>query len=261
MKNPFGDQKEAETKKKKADFGVNQLFSVLDSRELKASDDTESTYSAKSPINDNNADVKEKAPAKIILVRDEESLIKTEKPPMDLFKAIFANSDSEEGSSDDSEPDNALEKPIAPRYPRAQDDDANDKEVGKTSRPPAFNESPSAPNTDSPRGIFAGINFDKFVRQRKKTPPPIVVERVAKHRPKSILDRSVRNILGIKSGDQSEDEYGPTLPPPIAKGSSIVISSDSDTDEWEEKSKKKKSKSKKHKKEKKKKKKKHKSKE
>jgi len=260
VKNPFGDQKEAETKKKKADFGVNQLFSVLDSRELKASNDTESSSSAKSPTNDNNADVKEEAPAKIILVRDEESLIKTEKPAMDLFKAIFANSDSEEDSSDDSEPDNTPAKPIASHYPRSQDD-SNGKEGDKSSRPPAFTESSSAPNTDSPRGIFAGINFDKFVRQRKKTPPPIVVERVAKHRPKSILDRSVRNILGIKSGDQSEDEYGPTLPPPIAKGSSIVISSDSESDEWEEKSKKKKSKSKKHKKEKKKKKKKHKSKE
>merc|ERR1712083_635618 len=91
---------------------------------------------------------------------------------------------------------------------------------------------PTRPNQAS--GIFAGIDFNKFVKPRKKTPPPIVRERVAPTRPKSILDRSIRNVLGIKSID--EDMYGPALPPPATSSQNIVISSDSDSDEWEEKS-------------------------
>ena len=252
MKNPFGDHKEAENKKKKKDFVANQLFSVLDNREPSRNRDA----AADADNSSNNGDgheVKKEVPVKVILVKDEEMEIKTEKPPMDLFKAIFANSDSEDEDSEESEPEkesSRLKKP-----PDSEDSSSRGAR-------PMFNSSvnrSSAPNTDSARGIFAGINFDKFVRQRKKTPPPIVREKVAKHRPKSILDRSVRNVLGIKSGDQSDDDYGPPLPPPAVPDKSIVISSGSESDEWEEKSKKKKSKSKKHKKDKKKKKKKHKS--
>merc|ERR1711915_807712 len=88
-----------------------------------------------------------------------------------------------------------------PRHSASPDTAERNKAIGTP---------PTRPNQAS--GIFAGIDFNKFVKPRKKTPPPIVRERVAPTRPKSILDRSIRNVLGIKSID--EDMYGPALPPP-----------------------------------------------
>jgi hypothetical protein len=57
------------------------------------------------------------------------------------------------------------------------------------------------PQREAPRGIFANIDFDALNRRtaRRKTPPPLVKEKVATTQPKSVLDQSVRTLLGIKN--------------------------------------------------------------
>ena len=261
VKNPFGDSKEPENKKKK--FGANQLFSLLD-RSQGGEEKQRGTKDGTSDKDGNqlgeddveNGSVKLKSEStkpSVVLVKQEKEEQVTEKPSIDLFKAIFANSDSEEEDEDEEEMDSKKYK---------NDDNKINSRRNNSKTNESEDASPSTRvnpmNADPARGIFAGINFDKFVKPRRKTPPPIIRDKVVMNRPKSILDQSVRTILGIKSIDPDDMEYGPSLPPPVKSQEKIVISSDSDSDEWEEKTKKKKSK--KHKKEKKKKKKHHKSK-
>lgn len=231
MKNPFGDNKEPESKKKK--FEANQLFSHLDGGA--AGEPPEKPKDKRTERTGGEESV-QPAKVKVALVKDEEDDVKTEKPPMDLFKAIFANSDSESEDESDQAKDEEVE--------------VEEVEVSRTKNDREKSPEKSKPSNGDhqARGIFAGIDFDKFIKRRRKTPPPIVRERVATTKPKSILDRSVRTILGIKSAESSDDEYGPKLPPPARTVEKIVISSNSDSDEWEEKSKKKKEKKEKKKK-------------
>jgi len=298
IKNPHGNHKEPETKKK---FGANQLFSLLDGAGGKENEDSNQP-------NGRDARTVKVEQQKVTLVKDEAEEIVAEKPPMDLFKAIFANSDSESeddesdeaqqpnesnidegengkesevieidsngdaGDVDDSDSDDVYgPRPITNADANSQDkkkklsDERFKVRAGQSSRERdasreranVKNSKPSAPSRDfGASGIFAGIDFDKFVKRRKKTPPPIVRERVAPTRPKSILDRSIRQVLGIKSGDTSDGDYGPPLPPAATNVEKIVISSDSDSGDWEEKTSEKKKKQKKDKKKKEKKKKK-----
>ena len=232
---------------------------------------------------------------KVLLVKEESEDLSALRPPMDLFKAIFAISDSDTEDDDATDTDlgrNETEKVEVVSDPCQEgasaspspvmDIDAEDEEDSDSSdvygprllSKPAHTVKTAAKSRATPSrpekradkatrsasglsrsvvevrhgeasGIFAGIDFDKFVKRRKKTPPPLVRERVAATRPKSILDRSIRQVLGIKSGDTSDGDYGPSLPPTNKNVEKIVISSD--TDNWEEKPTEKKKKQKKEK--------------
>jgi len=199
----------------------------------------------------------------LALVKNEPDIFE-DKPPIDLFKAIFADTDTDEEvndnvnascSNDHFIPETMKsEKRTRESSPRLE---LRDDDSGRDS---ATNSNTARVNDDPARGIFAGINFDKFAKRRRKTPPPVIPMKALTSRPKTILDRSIRNILGIKSGDISDDEYGPIAPPVVAApAKSILISSDDNSLDWEEKDKskkkKKRSKNKKEKKSKKKKKK------
>ena len=293
MKNPFNNTREPDNQKKKPIFESNQLFAYLGS-DSRTSDrrgdagtgkpshnDNEQAKGNHSASKDNTKDaltsdrvmVKQEPTnvSRVVLVKDEPE-VKAEKPPMDLFKAIFADDDSDVDSNDEHDDENIDvdnsndDDSVADTMKRKRRDHAEESSNESSSR----HDSPATAkiNDDPARGIFAGINFDKFVKRRRKTPPPVIPVKALTSRPKSILDRSVRNILGIKSGDISDDEYGPVAPPALTAAAapqkssdgrpdekSIVISSESEdsSDGWEEKDKSKKSKKKKskHKKEKK----------
>ncbi len=280
MKNPFNNTREHEDKKKKPIFESNQLFAFLGS--ARQASDNKTSDNNKDDIKEekagNNDDdlspprqVKQERidPRDVVLVKDEPEIQAPEKPPMDLFKAIFADS-SDDGSQSEGEEKgedntNNLSLLADNTMKRSRGDDGNGS--GGSSRHDSPANGGRGPNSDAARGIFAGINFDKFEKRRRKTPPPVVPLKALTSRPKSILDRSVRNILGIKSGDVSDDEYGPVAPPTVLAanaaaqsirsktaaasplrrkeenaGKSIVISSDdsgsSDSEaEWQEKEK------------------------
>ena len=273
VKNPFNNTREHEDKKKKPIFESNQLFALLGSARQssdKTSDKKDDIKEENEGRDDDSAQqVKQERidPRNVVLVKDETEIQAQEKPPMDLFKAIFADSSDEsqsEGEGDDNT--NNLSLLADNTMKRSRGDDGNGS---SGSRDSSRHDSPAnggrGPNNDAARGIFAGINFDKFEKRRRKTPPPVVPLKALTSRPKSILDRSVRNILGIKSGDVSDDEYGPVAPPTVLAanaaaqsirkatasplrrkeenaGKSIVISSDetesSDSEaEWQEKEK------------------------
>eukprot|EP00088_Acartia_fossae_P044860 TRINITY_DN4789_c0_g1_i1.p1 TRINITY_DN4789_c0_g1~~TRINITY_DN4789_c0_g1_i1.p1 ORF type:complete len:897 (-),score=275.21 TRINITY_DN4789_c0_g1_i1:324-3014(-) len=286
VKNPFNNTREPDNQKKKPIFESNQLFAYLgsdsrtsDRREdagnisRSSNNDNEQAMGTGSAQKDNREDktsdsvMLKQEPvnvSRIVLVKDEPD-VKAERPPMDLFKAIFADDDSDVDSNDEGNIDNSNDDDsVADTMKRKHRDHVEESSSASSSR----HDSPAAAriNDDPARGIFAGINFDKFVKRRRKTPPPVIPLKALTSRPKSILDRSVRNILGIKSGDISDDEYGPVAPPALAAAAPqkrsdggpddkrIVISSESDdsSEGWEEKDKSKKSKKKKskHKKEK-----------
>ena len=281
MKNPFNNTREHEDKKKKPIFESNQLFAFLGSArqasDNKTSDNNKDDIKEEKAGNGDDNDsspprqVKQERidPRDVVLVKDEPEIQAPEKPPMDLFKAIFADSSDDDGSQSEGEQGedntNNLSLLADNTMKRSRGDDGNGS--GGSSRHDSPANGGRGPNSDAARGIFAGINFDKFEKRRRKTPPPVVPLKALTSRPKSILDRSVRNILGIKSGDVSDDEYGPVAPPTVLAanaaaqsirskttasplrrkeenaGKSIVISSDdtgsSDSEaEWQEKEKK-----------------------
>jgi hypothetical protein len=177
VKNPFADDK-AETgpKKKKApSFDSAELFSKLDE-----------PRAAAAPVSGEHqpAVIKQSL---VTAVEPEEEAVQ-EKPPMDLFKAIFANSDSESESEseEDEGPQESNRQPSG--HPADRGSDKQDIVVEEPSK-----------QRDAPRGIFANIDFDALNRRRRKTPPPLVKEKVAASKPKSALDQSVRTLLGIKN--------------------------------------------------------------
>ncbi len=280
MKNPFNNTREHEDKKKKPIFESNQLFAFLGSArqasDNKTSDNNKDDIKEEKAGNDDDdlsppRQVKQERidPRDVVLVKDEPEIQAPEKPPMDLFKAIFADSSDDDGSQSEGEEKgedntNNLSLLADNTMKRSRGDDGNGSSGSSRHDSPA--NGGRGPNSDAARGIFAGINFDKFEKRRRKTPPPVVPLKALTSRPKSILDRSVRNILGIKSGDVSDDEYGPVAPPTVLAanaaaqsirktanasplrrkeenaGKSIVISSDdtgsSDSErEWQEKEK------------------------
>ena len=181
VKNPFADDKEAagSKKKKPPSFDSAELFSKLDEQKPttgKSDDSAESGAGDKKPL-----------PLALAAETKADEEVVQEKPPMDLFKAIFANSDSE---SSEDEDDSGRQQVVG------------EKEEEKEKPPEkAEKERGSKPKeTEAPRGIFANIDFDALNRRRRpKTPPPLVKEKVATTKPKSVLDQSVRTLLGIKN--------------------------------------------------------------
>ena len=183
VKNPFADDK-ADTgpkKKKPPSFDSAELFSKL-----------EEPRGGGAPAGEEDGkdgeDTAGRKPLSVTMaasVKEEEEEMH-EKPPMDLFKAIFANSDSEsseeeeEGDGDGSKREERAEK--VPTLGKAAEGE------------------PSSKPREAPRGIFANIDFDALNRRtRRNSPPPLVKEKVATTKPKSVLDQSVRTLLGIKN--------------------------------------------------------------
>jgi len=214
-----------------------------------------------------------------------------EKPSMDLFKAIFLDSDSDsdeendedekadEGKTDETSNSKSLYfgRELAPKVPPKPWEEKKQNLLR---------------NTDPAKGIFANIDFDALNKKKVVSDADAVDKDVSEKQADTKdkakpFERMILNSLGSKpkvSGDNKNenpagrrnasdyfkkgsdvaddqsssdsDEYGPALPPkPLVNegGKSIVISSDSEGDQWKVKKKKKKDKKKKkkHKKEKK----------
>merc|ERR1719383_1166528 len=135
VKNPCGEDKEPKSRKKN-NFGSNQLFSILvgDSGGGEPSAPAAEHHSEEpgtSTVKKEPAEESEKQSRESKLVKDEE-VSRKERPPMDLFKAIFANSDSE--LSSDEEPEN--DENVKSKSKSKDDDDTsgdsdNREEIGK----------------------------------------------------------------------------------------------------------------------------------
>eukprot|EP00090_Calanus_glacialis_P046116 TRINITY_DN8895_c0_g1_i1.p1 TRINITY_DN8895_c0_g1~~TRINITY_DN8895_c0_g1_i1.p1 ORF type:complete len:643 (-),score=297.67 TRINITY_DN8895_c0_g1_i1:97-1869(-) len=247
---PYGDYTVVGTREKpKRDTGVTNVFAMVGVEEEGGSN------SSQKEIKDENQ-IKGEPGEPIIPVKEVEPV--QVKPPADLFKAIFVDTESESesdteqdiastnlGTTTTSKPGNHLSTPVVTSVPRPWE-----QKEGNILR-----------SKEPARGIFANIDLDslnrkqpekekvsKDVKDNGRTEPP------GKSGGLSVVSQTVRTVLGIRREvveDDSEEEFGPKLPPVMVE-KSIIISSDSERGDDKRGKKKKKSKDKKKHKEKKK---------
>jgi len=248
---PYGDYTVVGTREKpKRDTGVTNVFAMV------GVEDEGGSNSSQKEIKD-ESQIKEEPGEPIIPVKEDEPV--QVKPPADLFKAIFVDSDSESDSDSEqdiaststnlsttttSKPGNHLPTPVVTSVPRPWE-----QKEGNILR-----------SKEPARGIFANIDLDSLNRKQPEKDKVIKdakdnrrTEPSGKSGGLSVVSQTVRTVLGIRKEvveDDSEEEFGPKLPPVMVQ-KSIVISSDSEG-ESDKREKKKKSKDKKKHKEKKK---------
>jgi len=245
---PYGDYSVVGTREKtKRDTGVSNVFAMVGVEDEK-NDSSLNVVKNESDVMEGSIDPPDPLESK------DEAVVVLEKPPADLFKAIFLDSDSDSDSetekedqtpnSDHSTPNTKLGNHIlAPTVSLAPK--PWEKKEGNVLR-----------NKEPARGIFANIDLDSLNRKqvKEKEPKPIrtdsggvkaehPVNTVTSGGNLSVANQTVRTVLGIrneKKDESSDEEFGPKLPPAMTE-KSIVISSDSEVgdEKWKEKKKKK----------------------
>jgi len=147
------------------------------------------------------------------------------KPPADLFKAIFVDSDSESDSDEEgSDKKNEASASTSDVLSKVQTISKTPATVA--TKPWEEKQGNVLRNKEPARGIFANIDLDSLNRKSSHTEGSS-----SKSGSLSVANQTVRTVLGIKKDsieiNTSDDEYGPKLPP-VMIPNSIVISSDSD---------------------------------
>jgi len=240
---PYGEYSVVGTREKpKRDTGVSNVFAMVGVEKEEEGNKSSQTKE------EDEVEVKPEPGEPMINVADEPVQVK---PPPDLFKAIFVDSDS------DSETE--------------EDDPSIDSNANKTTSIKAGNHLPTPVVTSAPkpwekkegnvlrskepaRGIFANIDLDSLNRKHLEEPKETGFgdEQKSKagasvNKPGgnlSVANQTVRTVLGIRNvveDESSEEEFGPKLPPAMVQ-KSIVISSDSEEDVGRREGKKKKKK-------------------
>jgi len=242
---PYGDYSVIGTREKaKRDTGVSNVFAMIGEEENR-NDSSQNGVKDEGKVKDEPIDSIEQPREKGEVVQ--------EKPPADLFKAIFVDSDSESDSESEEED---------PSKNSRNENQGN--HIAITSGTPApkpweKNDGNILRNKEPARGIFANIDLDSLNRKHQvKEKEPVVEQKVKTVGSVksvgnlSVVNQTVRTVLGIRTEQEeesSEDEFGPKLPPTMIE-KSILISSDSEDDHkrWKEKKKKKEKKKQKEKK-------------
>ena len=192
-----------------------------------------------------NTEPTEEAKIDVENIKQEEEE-ETVKPPADLFKAIFL--DSESDSDDDNDTAEAESAPAPVARPPVQIPANNPS--GSGPKPWEEKEGNILRNKEPARGIFANIDLDSLNRRgpaekiknrsaEQKTEKPVAKGSTGNI---SVTQQTLRTVLGIRNepkDSSSDDEYGPRLPDSMLPAqASIVISSDSEDDELVRKNKK-----------------------
>ena len=186
-------------------------------------------------------DVKKEAPDIKVKVEEPEPV----KPPADLFKAIFLDSDSDESDAEDEEEKEVEKAPEEPVNRPGNNIAVNSQPAG--TKPWEEKEGNVLRNKQPARGIFANIDLDSLNRRKplEKKAETSEKEKAEVKTAKgstgdiSVINQTVRTVLGIrneKADSSSEDEFGPKLPESMIQ-TSIVISSESSEDGWIDKDK------------------------
>ena len=270
---PYGDYSQVGTKgKAKKETGVSNVFAMLEN----ANDDDTVAKNNSVKSKESDSDIKVDSNCQDIKVEisdikreEEEEENEAVKPPADLFKAIFLDSDTDDNDEESEEEENEVNgKESVPAtavlLPKIIPSQAG------ASKPWEEKEGNVLRSKEPARGIFANIDLDSLNKRAapssseqevsssdstekpKKGSTPAATPPKAKAGGKvSVMSQAVRTVLGIRSeaaDSSSEDEYGPRLPDSMVPQPSILISSDSEDTAWVDKSKKsKKKKEKKHK--------------
>merc|ERR1712173_37624 len=174
---------------------------------------------------------------------EEEEEVIVPKPPMDLFKAIFADS-----SDSESEKEEEKEETAAETAARLRENHATGEKVKGPANPWEETKGNVLRSKEPAKGIFANIDFEALNKRTSSKRP---------RSPSNSPPREVKETLGQPKQDcsssSSDEGFGPALPPGLKSEvkvenevTNITISSDSD-DYKEKKSKKRKKEKKKYK--------------
>ncbi len=208
---------------------------------------------------ENNADRNEGAPKvvpdkvivplkKPVIENEREEEVVAEKPPPDLFKSIFL--DSDESSDDDKEESEKEQEKKSVNPPPKPKPNSNPMAGAKN----------VLRNPAPAKGIFANIDFDKLNAKKKNKPQPPVVNPESSSKAEKPKESNPGRMSAKDFFDNDKDkmeeedhQFGPAKPKISVQKSSRTSSdndsdSDSDSNEWVEKSSSKKKKSKKSKK-------------
>jgi len=254
---PYGDYNVVGTREKaKRETGVTNVFANV-------GEESQSSSQNQNEVKEENQ-LKKESVEQISDKQENEPL--QVRPPPDLFKAIFVDSDSEPDSDTDQvdtltpldEPSSTISPPsirLGNRLPT--------KEPTPGPRPWEEKEGNFLRSQEAASGIFANIDLDSLNRRQPVTDlkdKSSEKKKLSNNGGFSVVSQTIRTVLGIRNdhvGDDSDEEFGPKLPPVIMIKESILISSDSELEKKRKeggKKKKKKDKEKKKQKEKKKKK-------
>ena len=238
---PYGDYSIVGTKANpKKETGVTNVFAMLES-----GCDSEKTENAKSETDDKERKNDDNEAVQMKVLEDEPDPVK---PPADLFKAIFLDSESEsEPDESDTEKEEATKKvehqPVSLPL--------NKSSTPAVNKPWEEKEGNILRNKQPARGIFANLDLESLNRRKPAESKQDVHNTDVKTAKGStgeisVMNQTVRTVLGIRNEEKSssDEEFGPKLPQSMIQ-SSIVISSDSSDDGWVTKEKDKKKKKKK----------------
>jgi len=244
---PFGDYTVVGTREKaKRETGVTNVFAMVGVDEEKVDGDINSSQNE---VEEENT-IKDEPTDNVEVDKEEEAV--QLKPPADLFKAIFVDSDSEEDTDTERTDSTSATDVDKSSTSIASPKPANHLSIAPVTfsgpKPWEQKEGNILRNKEPARGIFANIDLDNLNRRIPDQEKIKDEEDKVKAHGKtglSVANQTVRTVLGIRTEqeEESEEEFGPRLPPTMVK-QSIVISSDSEDGRWIDKGNKKKHKDK-----------------
>ena len=228
------------TKPSKRDTGVTNVFAALENvqdvqvEDLKKSD----TVKDGEEVPQTSTDEKIKAE------QEEEEEMIVPKPPMDLFKAIFADSSESESEKEEEKEENAAETAA-----RLRQNHASAEKIKGPANPWEERRGNVLRSKEPAKGIFANIDFEALNKRTSSKRP---------RSPSNSPPRESKEFANISKDDcsssSSDDGFGPALPPGLKQDvkvekevTNITLSSDSDEYKEKKSKKRKKDKKKKHK--------------
>jgi len=238
---PYSDTSTAGTAKPaKRDTGVTNVFAALENVQDVPVDKTEESEkngeeAPKTSTNEIKAEQEEE---------EEEEIVP--KPPMDLFKAIFADSSDDESEKEEEE---EKEETAAETAARLRESHAKAEKIKGPANPWEERKGNVLRSKEPAKGIFANIDFETLNKRTSSKRPRSPSNSPTRESNESV-DKSKENF----SSSSSDEGFGPALPPGLKSEvkvekevTNITLSSDSDEYKEKKSKKRKKEKKKKHK--------------
>ena len=231
------------TKPSKRDTGVTNVFAALENVQDVQVEDLKKSDTVKDGEEVPQTSTDEKIKAEQEEEQEDEEVI-VPKPPMDLFKAIFADSSESESEKEEEKEENAAETAA-----RLRQNHASAEKIKGPANPWEERRGNVLRSKEPAKGIFANIDFEALNKRTSSKRP---------RSPSNSPPRESKEFANISKDDcsssSSDDGFGPALPPGLKQDvkvekevTNITLSSDSDEYKEKKSKKRKKDKKKKHK--------------
>jgi len=238
---PYSDTSTTGTAKPaKRDTGVTNVFAALENVQ-----EVPVEQSEKSDTDKNGEDAPEKPTDEIKAEQEEaEEEVIVPKPPMDLFKAIFADSSDDESEKEEED----REETAAETAARLRESHATSEKIKGPANPWEERKGNVLRSKEPAKGIFANIDFETL-NKRTSSKRPRSPSNSPPRESNELVNKSKEG-----SSSSSDEGFGPALPPGLKSDvkvekevTNITLSSDSDGYKKKKSKKRKKEKKKKHK--------------